>query len=132
MKLLLSETIEGQDYLFDLYYIIVDEREVGTLVYRHAGEEDVYYEGHIGYHIDEEYRGNNYAYQACLLFQDIMPCSSCIITCSPDNTASLKTIEKLGCQYIETSPLPPSHKKKFTPNETIKRRYLLKKKGDCL
>ena len=124
MELVILE--EVKDHLpkgfdpYTIFLIIVDNEEVGRLVLRSGDEHSRYFDGHIGYTIDEEYRGHNYAYQACLLLKGFVTEKSLIMTCDPNNIASKKTIEKLGCEYIETKPVPPSLKKYFSKDELEK------------
>ena len=49
-----------------------------------------------------------------------------IITCSPNNLASKKTILKLQAQYLETVEIPKKYRKDFEAGETIKEVYLIK------
>ena len=75
-------------------------KEIGQISYRDGESPCIYYFGHIGYHIDPPYRGNHYAYRACLLIRDEIRMSgktSAVITCDPENTASRKTCERIGC-----------------------------------
>jgi tagatose 1,6-diphosphate aldolase len=61
--------------------------------------------GHIGYEDDKLYRGNKYAARSCrLLFPLIrrLGIKPVVITCYPDNIASVKTIESLGGTLIST------------------------------
>lgn len=85
------------DYI--IYNIFLDDDiEVGRLVFRCGTEEQLKYCGHIGYHIDEPFRGHSYAYQAlCLLLPILYQLGyrKLIITCHYNNIASQKTIEKL-------------------------------------
>ena len=124
MELVILE--EVKDHLpkgfdpYTIFLIMVDDNEVGRLVLRSGDESSRYFDGHIGYTIDEEYRGHNYAYQACLLLKEYVTEKSLIITCDPNNIASKKTIEKLGCEYIETKPVPKSLKKYFSKDELEK------------
>lgn len=105
---------------YTIFLIMVDDNEVGRLVLRSGDESSRYYDGHIGYTIDEEYRGHHYAYQACLLLKQYIHENSLIITCDPSNIASKKTIEKLGCEYIETVSVPSHLKKFFSKDEKEK------------
>ena len=105
---------------YTIFLIMVDNEEVGRLVLRSGDEYSRYFDGHIGYTIDEDYRGHHYAYQACLLLKEYVKDKTLIITCDPDNIASKKTIEKLGCEYIETKPVPASLKKYFSKDEFVK------------
>lgn len=109
-----------------IYEIEVDQQDVGRIVLREGTNQERYFDGHIGYSIDEEYRGHHYSREACLLlfdearkkgFQELM------ITCSPDNIASKKIIESLPFVFIEEKAIPKHLKKNFTKNETVKRIY---------
>ncbi len=85
---------------------------IGSIRLRIGSDESLYFPGHIGYHIFEEYRGHHYAYKACL-------CIKCValsheletlwITCNPDNIASKKTIERLLATLVEIGPIPVTH-----------------------
>ncbi len=127
MELILLE--EVKDHLpqgfdpYSIYSIMIDHLEVGRIVLRSGNDEKRYYDGHVGYTIYEEYRGHHYAYQACLLLKDIIQTDHVILTCDPHNIASLKTIEKLGCEYLETRHIPSQLKKFFTLEEKEKRIY---------
>ena len=78
-----------------IYAIMVDSIEVGRLTFREGTMQQHYFDGHIGYHIDEAYRGHHYAYQACLLLQKQLQFHQVILTCDPHNQASLRTIQKI-------------------------------------
>lgn len=127
MKLRLLE--EVKDHLpkgFDpyvIYSMIVDHEEVGRIVLREGNDQERYFDGHIGYSVYEEFQGHGYAYQACLLLKEKINKDHLLITCDPHNIASIKTIEKLGCIYIETAVIPKRLKKMFTLEEKEKRIY---------
>ena len=68
--------------------------EIGQISYRNGESRCIYYFGHIGYHIDEPYRGHHYARRACLLLRDEILLGgkqSAVITCDPDNGPSRQT-----------------------------------------
>lgn len=112
-------------YIFDIYTNNSDDI-VGKITFRLGDNIDNEYAGHIGYTIYEEHRGNNYAYKACLALKDfIISCdyNNILITCSSNNIASQKTIEKLGCKYITTKIIPNSIKKEFGVDEIDKMIY---------
>ena len=44
-----------------IYLIMVDHIEVGRIVLREGSNEERYYDGHIGYTIEKEYRGHHYS-----------------------------------------------------------------------
>ena len=99
-----------------IYYDILrhsDKEKVGTIDLRLTIQGDMYYYGHIGYNILRSYRGNHYAYEACkMLFgiaKDEFNMSELIITCSPDNIASYKTLKKLNGELLELVKVPKNH-----------------------
>ncbi|MBU2510821.1 GNAT family N-acetyltransferase [bacterium] len=70
------------------------------------------YAGHIGYGIDEEFRGNNYAAKACNLTKGILKqhaINPVWITSNPENQASIKTLQRIGAEFIETLDVPKDH-----------------------
>ena len=82
---------------------------VGYIDIRIGDNEGLFYGGHIGYRVYEDFRGNSYAEKACRLVVPIaiahgMHCLR--ITCNPDNLASKRTIEKLGARFIGIFPVP--------------------------
>ena len=112
------------DYSYFLYNILVDHKEVGRLTYRLGKDEDFILDGHIGYEIDEPYRGHHYAYHACMALKNKIKEYSdhVLITCDIDNYASKKTIEKLGAIYLETKAIPKKLKD-YYPGSTGKLVY---------
>jgi predicted acetyltransferase len=62
--------------------------------------------GHIGYEVDEPYRGHRYAERSCRLllpFVRTIGINPVVITCDPRNIPSVKTIESLGAKLMETN-----------------------------
>jgi len=100
-----------ETYYFDIFLKGTRTR-VGYIDLRMGYSEFLYYLGNVGYRIYEEYRGNHYAYHACEL---LFACAKdlqipyLIITCSPENIASKKTLEKLSGKYIGEKKVPLSH-----------------------
>ena len=87
-----------------------------------------YYDGHIGYSIEEEYRGHHYSSEACLLLFEIAKekgFKELMISCSPENLASRKIIESLPFHYVETKTVPKELRKYFDQNDYVKRIYRL-------
>ena len=100
---------------------------VGNCDLRVGENDELYYAGNIGYRINPHHRGHHYAYEACRLLLGIakdMGMNRLIITCSPDNDASRKTIEKLGGVLIETTDVPPRHWL-YQRGETVKNIYYI-------
>jgi predicted acetyltransferase len=80
--------------------------------------------GHVGYEIAEAHRGRGYALQACRAMapfvRTIYP--EVIITSDPENMASVRTIERLGAEFIEEVPVPPNDLQ-YARGSRRKRRY---------
>jgi tagatose 1,6-diphosphate aldolase len=74
----------------------------GTLVTQHVGP--------IGYGIDEAYRGHHFAERACRILLPLIArhgMRTIWLTCSPDNIASKRTLERLGAKLIDIVPVAP-------------------------
>ena len=103
-----------------------ERREIGQISYRDGESRYIYYYGHIGYHIDEPYRGNHFAYAACKLIENEIRRSgktSVVITCDPDNAPSRKTCLRLGCLFERVAEVPEYIYRKYEINRT-KCRYI--------
>ena len=96
-----DEELIHLDYDYYLYIIYVNHIEVGRITFRLGTDEQFALDGHIGYEIEEHYRGHNYAYQACMALKDKIKeyYDHIIITCDEDNLPSKKTIMKLGAKF---------------------------------
>lgn len=99
-----------------IYYDIYrndDNAKVGSIDLRLTVDGDMYYYGHIGYNILKEYRGHSYAYYACcILFRiarEEFKMDELIITCSPENIASYKTLQRLNGEILELVDVPKNH-----------------------
>ena len=101
-------------------------REIGQISYRDGESRCIYYYGHIGYHIDPPYRGRHLACRACLLIREEIRMSgktSAVITCDPDNLASRKTCERLGCLLEGETEVPEDLQTKYELS-AVKCRYI--------
>lgn len=112
-----------------IYYSIClhqSDEKVGRCDLRIGFNEELYYAGNIGYHIYTAYRGHGYAYEATKLLMDVahkeFDMKELIITCSPDNIASKKTLEKLNGELLETTSVPTNHWL-YKRGETVKNIY---------
>ena len=85
-------------------YVIAEhgkKKEIGRVEARMGEGVCAYYFGHVGYHIDPEWRGHHYALHACRLILPVFRRfgkRNVVITCDPDNLPSRKTCEELGCE----------------------------------
>ena len=64
--------------------------------------------GHIGYEILPEHRGNSYSYFACNAIRAFVKVfyKKVILTCDPENTPSIKIIEKLNGKFLNEITVP--------------------------
>ncbi|MDO4378911.1 MAG: GNAT family N-acetyltransferase [Erysipelotrichia bacterium] len=116
----------NHDQLIYTIYLNSAKRKIGYCDLRTAHSAEMNYYGNIGYRINEKYRGNNYAYKASVLLIKIAKMINMdylLITCSPENIASEKTIQKLQARYIATVEVPRWHPLYFS--ERTKKIYRL-------
>ncbi len=126
----ISQKYQGDNELLPFYYydICVDETVVGKISIRIGSNYHSYYNGNIGYEIDKEYRGSNYAYKACKLVLQVAKAHNMgelILTCDESNIASYKTIEKLGAELIEIVKPPKDY---FAYREDMEKQRIYKVK----
>ncbi len=118
-----------QELPFYWYEIVhkVTDKVVGKISIRIGNNYHSYYNGHIGYEVDEEYRGHNYAYKAVrtvLKVARYYGAKFIYLTCNDDNVASYKIIEKLGAQLVEKL-VPPKDYFGYYEGIPLKRIYRL-------
>lgn len=128
ITLRISQQYKGDDELLPFYYydIFVVDTAVGKISIRIGNNYHSYFNGHIGYEIDKEYRGNNYSYKACKLVFQVAKAhgmNELILTCDESNIASYKTIEKLGAELIETVKPPEDY---FAYREDMEKQRIYK------
>lgn len=85
------------------------EQQLGTIDFRVGYQESLYYGGHIGYSVDEAFRGRHFAGKACLLLRQVAlahEMTKIYITCNPENFPSRKTCEYVGAKLREVVDLP--------------------------
>lgn len=116
---------QAYDGVPTIYYDILshDNKKLGTIELRLTVDGINYYYGHIGYDIMQEHRGHHYAYEACRelfkIAKEEFNMNELIITCSPENIASYKTLVKLNGVLVETVDVPKGHLL-YTMGEKVK------------
>lgn len=114
-----------------LYHVILkrENKVIGHCSARLGWNESMYYCGHVGYSIDEEYRGNGYAVEAVNLVKEIFKANKMnfiYITNSPDNHASIRVCEKLGAKFIKIMEFTEQDLKRFAAQDSFKNIWELK------
>lgn len=111
MTLQITEKVPaGPDGLpFYFYDILTGGQPVGKISIRVGGNFHTYYNGNIGYEVDEPHRGHGYAQAACRMVLPVARyhgMTALYLTCAEGNIASRRTIEHLGAEFLETCPVP--------------------------
>ncbi len=114
MHLEILEKYPGDEALLPFYYysIYVGEQAVGKISIRIGDNYHSYYNGHVGYEIDEPFRGHAYSLAALRL---VLPVARfhgmrrVYISCGASNTASRKIIEVAGGRLLEICPIPKDY-----------------------
>ena len=85
---------------------------LGHIHLRLGMNDNIYYGGHIGYGGRERARGHGIAARACRIVAPLARAhdmEELIITTTPDNVASIKTIEHLGASFEGNVGVPRYH-----------------------
>lgn len=113
-------------YRFDM---LVHGTKVGTISLRVGDNERlVRYAGHVGYAVDEPWRGRRLAERATRLLFPLAKAHGLDplwIGCNPDNAASRRTLERLGATLVEVVALPPDYDRYYSRGEREKCRFRL-------
>lgn len=99
--------------------------DVGKISLRVGDTEHIHLcAGHIGYEVQERFRGHGFARQACRAIASFVRTfyHTVIITCDPGNQASIRTIERLGARFIDEVAIPPNDPH-YLRGSRRKRRY---------
>ena len=126
----ITEKFPGDDKLIPFYYYDIvrksDMKTAGKISIRIGNNFHSYYNGHIGYEIFEECRGNKLAYKACKL---VIPTAKfhgmdfIYLTCNESNIPSYKTIERFGAELVEMAVVPKEY---FAWREGMERQRIYK------
>ncbi len=109
-----ADAMPEKEYLPAYYFDIclLNGEKIGSCDLRIGHNNKTYIGGNIGYNIDLEHRGKNYATKACFLLFKLAKdhgLDHLYITCQPNNVASYKTCEKSGCSFIEIAEIPENY-----------------------
>jgi len=111
---------------YEFEMINVKTAEVmGRITLRIGNNENTKYGGHIGYGVDEEFRGKHYAARSLKLLFSLAKkhvINPLWITCNPENIPSRKTCELAGGKLVEIIDLP-EHNNQYQRGERKKCRY---------
>jgi len=124
-RLIPGDPTRGMVPAYHFRILIADGTDVGHINFRIGDTPHVRLcAGHIGFAIQEAFRGHKYAEQACRALAPFVRSvySVVTITCDPDNLASRRTIERLEAQFIDEVAVPPNDPQ-FERGSRWKRRY---------
>lgn len=118
----------GDEEMLPFYYydIFLKDRFIGRISMRIDSNFHSYYNGNIGYEIEENFRGKNYALKACKLVLPIAKAhgmNELFLTCDENNIPSYKTIERLGGELLEIVKPPKNY---FAYRENMKKQRIYK------
>ena len=94
------------------FAICAGHEKVGEISLRIGYTDSLYYGGHVGYGVDEAYRGKGYAVKACRLLLPIARAhgmKKIFITNNVSNHASKRVCEKLRAKHLRLARLPEWH-----------------------
>lgn len=102
----------GKTYTYDICQGS-SQRIMGYISLRLGESPELYYLGHIGYRVDEPFRGHSYARKAVAALiprMRQMGLHHVVITTDTDNTPSRITCERLGCILERIAPVPRQYR----------------------
>lgn len=110
------------------WHIMAGDSRVGTISLRDGHTHVItHLLGHVGFAIDAAHRGHGYAGQAVLALlaeATKLGTEPAWITTTPDNTACRRTLERIGCTFVEEVSIPPWYAT-YPKGERTKLRYRL-------
>ncbi|RPI79774.1 MAG: GNAT family N-acetyltransferase [Desulfobacteraceae bacterium] len=98
---------------------------IGSIRLRIGSAPKLRYPGHIGFEVNENYRGHRYAAQSCQLIFSLARAhglSAVWLTVDPKNIPSRRTCEMVGGKYIETVRVSKAHEM-YDQGKRFLRRY---------
>lgn len=103
---------------------------LGAIRLRIGSARRLRYPGHLGYEVDEGFRGHRYAARSCRLLRPFALAhglSAVWLTVDPKNLASQRTCQIIGARYVETVRIPKDHEM-YRHGARYRRRYRLELK----
>lgn len=124
LALFVIEKAVGDEIVLPFYYYniqnISTQQLIGKISIRIGHNYHSYFNGNIGYEIEETSRGKHFAREACNLVLQVARYHGMkylLLSCEFDNIPSIKTIESLDAVFIETIVPPKDY---FAYHEGIK------------
>lgn len=113
-----------------IYNIVLHNTKtiIGECEARIGDTPNLFYNGHIGYAIKSEFRGNGYAGKAVILLLEVFKSKNLTkiyITNSPENISSRRVCEKIGAKFIGLFELPEDNPMRLEDGETHKNIFLI-------
>lgn len=133
LVLVLTKTVSADEKkgYSPMYQFVMQNKNcgetIGQINLRIGNSENIFYGGHIGYDVDEKFRGHHYASRSCKLLLPLAKkhgLQSVTITCDPENVASRRTAELAGGILEEIVDLP-EYNEQYQKGERQKCRYKL-------
>ena len=116
LDLAIIEQNPGNDHDIPFYWynILLKETKeiIGQISLRVGKNYHSYYNGNVGYYIEEEFRGHSYAFMATKMLFPLALAhqqTELYLCCNEDNVPSYKTIKKLGGVLVETVQPPKDY-----------------------
>ena len=116
LKLVIIGKYHGNDAEIPYYYysIILKKKnvEIGKISVRIGHNKHSYYNGNLGYEINEEYRGNKHSLAAAKLVLQVAEFHKMQylhVSCNESNIASATIIELLGAKLLEIVKPPKDY-----------------------
>lgn len=95
------------------FFMMLADQIIGKITLRLGYNELTLIQGHIGYEIDEAYRGYGYSYYALSMILELARAhgfQSVLVTCDPSNVRSIKSVLKVGGKMIyHMKEVPKDH-----------------------
>ena len=119
----------GTDLPHYCFFIMLGSHKIGSITLRLGYNDMTMVHGHVGYTIDEGYRGHGYSYYALELIIDLAQehgYDHLLLTCDPHNMSSIKSVLKAGGILVQESIEVPKDHIYYVFGLTHLNRYIIK------